>query len=198
MAPRAISTGHGTGSEHDEDTSFPGFQRRRPSGARWIVSPEVLGEDDELDVSATRRPLASDASDRMRPQVAGGMAGLFAGAAALAVVHYLAPQFFARPIDLTAAARGVDPRIAYGIAYATAGAAGALTGAAFAMLTRYLRRWFALLVWAEIFFISLTTLVLAILGPGRGVAVALVGPILAASAAYAFVVAISLPIRRRR
>jgi hypothetical protein len=134
----------------------------------------------------------------MRPQIAGGVVGFLAGLAALGVVQVLAPSFLARPIELAAVARGVDPRIALGIAYATAGAAGALVGAAFAMLTRYLRRWFALLVWAEVFFGSLTMLVLAILGPGRGVAVPLVGPILAASAAYAFVVSFSLPIRRRR
>ncbi|MBX3260137.1 MAG: hypothetical protein KF782_10645 [Labilithrix sp.] len=137
--------------------------------------------------------------DRMSPAVSGGIAGFAGGLAALGSVHALAPAALARPVLAVAEARGVDLAVSFGVAYVTAAAVGALVGGTFAVVTRYLRRWGPLLLWALVFFVSLATLLLALSSAyGRGAGPALSGPILAASAAFAVVVSFSLPIRRRR
>ena len=126
--------------------------------------------------------------------------GLAAGGlAALGVVHGLEPEALARPMIAVAHARNVELVVAFGVAYVTAAAIGSLVGATFAVVTRYLRKWGPLLLWATVFFVSLAMLLLAASSAyGRGAGAALSAPILAASAAYAFVVSFSLPIRRRR
>ena len=134
----------------------------------------------------------------MSPSVAGGITGLLGGLAAFGVVHGLAPGALARPIVAVADARNVELVVSFAIAYATAAAIGSLVGATFSVVTRYLRKWGALMVWALVFFVSLAMLLLAASSAyGRGVSPALSAPILAASAAYALVVALSLPLRRR-
>lgn len=138
-------------------------------------------------------------SDRVAPSTAGGIAGLFAGVAALGVVHAAVPTELYRPIAAVAIARGVDVSLSFGMAYLTAASIGALVGATFAVVTRYLRKWGPLAFWAFVFFVSLTMLLLAVSSAyGRGVGPALNLPILAAGAIYGLVVAFSLPIRRRR
>lgn len=165
--------------------------RRVPS-----VGPASFEEEDDdaplMDLSATQ-------NDRMGPAASGIIAGFFAGAAGLGVVHALAPQVLVRAVVDVAAARALDPAIVLGIAYATTAAIGSLVGATFAVVTRYLRKWAPLLLWALVFFVSLTLLVLAVPPVnGRVVAAHLPLAILTASAAFAFVVSFSLPIRRRR
>ena len=129
----------------------------------------------------------------------GGIGLFFGGLAMLGVVHGLAPDALARPMIAVAHARNVELVVAFAVAYATAAAIGALVGATFAVVTRYLRKWGPLVLWALVFFISLAMLLLAASSAyGRGAGAALSGPILAASAAYAVVVSFSLPIRRRR
>ena len=121
------------------------------------------------------------------------------GLAALGAVHALAPAALTRPVLAVAEARGVDLAVSFGVAYATAAAIGALVGGTFAVVTRYLRKWGPLLLWAVVFFVSLAMLLLALSSSyGRGAGPALSGPILAASAVFAVVVSFSLPIRRRR
>lgn len=135
--------------------------------------------------------------DRMSPAVAGAIAGALGGAAALGMVHGLATERFLAGVLAAATARGVDAQLSLGIAYATAAALGAIVGAGFAAVTRYLRKWVPLLVWAVVFFASLTLLIMAgatLRGIQPGV---LTVPILAASLAYALIVSFSLPIRRR-
>jgi hypothetical protein len=118
---------------------------------------------------------------------------------ALGVVHALAPAALALPLSVVASARGVDPALSFAIAYATSGCVGSLVGATFATVTRYLRRWGPLTIWAFVFFLSLAMLPLAASSAyGRGPSAVLYGPILAASAAYGVFVSFSLPIRRRR
>jgi hypothetical protein len=84
------------------------------------------------------------------------------------------------------------------IAYGTAAAAGALVGATIASVTRHLKRFIPLVIWALVFFVSLTMLVLAAMRTYAGGAGATLTPaILAASAAFGFVAAFQLPLRRR-
>jgi hypothetical protein len=161
--------------------------------ANRVEKQDSGSHDDSINVTTTRMP-----SDRMSPGVSGGIAGIFAGAGAMGVVHLIDAAALMRPIQAVASARSVDPMIALVVAYTTAAAIGALTGALFAIVTRYLRKGFALLVWAVVFFVSLMMLVLAIASsyghsPGH-----LAGPILLASAVYGVIVSMALPLRRRR
>lgn len=161
---------------------------------RRMAEVEADGDDGSQPLDLSAIP-----DDRMSPAVSGGIAGFFGGLAALGVVHGLEPEALARPMIAVADGRHVDLTVAFAVAYVTAAAIGALVGATFAVVTRYLRKWGPLLIWAIVFFVSLAMLLLAASATyGRGVGVALAGPILAASAAYAFVVSFSLPIRRRR
>lgn len=163
-------------------------------------------EDEEIPLALVRRsprreaPVTHDEadepplapSDRMGVGTSGGIAGLFAGAAALGVVHAMMPITIGAPIVRASALWGVEPIVGLVIAYVTASAIGALVGACFAAVTRYLRRWFPLLIWSLVFFLSLTLLVLALAKKPT-----LAPAVLAASAAYAFVVTFSLPLRKR-
>ena len=163
-------------------------------------------EDEEIPLALTRRtrrreePVTHDEadeqrfapSDRMGAGTSGGIAGLFAVPAALAVVHWLSPTVLNTSIVRAAGLWGVEPLVSLVIAYATAAAIGALVGACFAAVTKYLRRWFPLAIWSLVFFLSLTLLVLALAKKPY-----LAPAILAASAAYAFVVSFALPIRKR-
>jgi hypothetical protein len=191
--------------DHDE-ISLPLVSRLAPTTGSWRVrgsrsglpQRSVLPEADLYEDSLILE-VASEPDDRMRPAVSGGIAGILAGLAGLGVVHWLAPMALTRPLLVVAEARGVDLGASFAIAYATTAAAGSLVGAAFAVVTRYLRRWIPLALWAVVFFVSLTLLVLAaVIAHGRGVSSALLGPILAASVAFGIVVSFSLPIRRRR
>lgn len=165
---------------------------------RRIEPRDVDSEDSGsrgVDVSATSRPVLMD---RMGPGVSGGLAGFFAGAAALGVAHGLAPSALVGPVAAAARHWSVTPEISLAVAYATAGAVGSLVGACFARVTRYLRRWIPLVIWALVFFLSLTLLLLALSGAyGRGAGVPFAPAILAASAAYALLVSFSLPLRKR-
>jgi len=93
----------------------------------------------------------------------------------------------------------VPPDATLPLAYLAAVLGGAVLGVVFASTTKHLRRSFlALLVWALVFFVSLTMLLLAASSAyGRGFGVALAPAILLAAAAYAFVVSFQLPLRRR-
>lgn len=173
-----------------EDEELPLPLLRRSS-----ASPRSGAEDD--------MPLRRDyrdgrSADRLRPGTAGALMGLLAGAAGLGVVHamHLAPigQGMAR----LAAGLGLPPDAAVPVAYLAAALAGAVVGAGFAGVTRHLRRFVPLVVWALIFFVSLTMLVLAVSAAyGRGLGVSMAPAILLASAAYALVVSFQLPLRKR-
>lgn len=162
-------------------------------------APRVTYESSDDEGSRDKDQIAPPRPDRMRPGTAGALTGVLAGVAAFGLVHGLHQAAVATPIIHAATARGVDPIISFVVAYATAGALGGVVGALFAMVTRYLRRWFPLLLWGLVFFGSLTMLLLAIArtyAPTIGVALA--PAILGASAVFGFVVSFSLPIRRRR
>ncbi|MDF2695877.1 MAG: hypothetical protein K0S65_4260, partial [Labilithrix sp.] len=139
-----------------DETPFPLVQRHAPTTGRWPApQPAAWMPQATVDTEAeTDEPedTSSVPEDRMSPAVSGGVAGILAGLAALGVVHGLASASLTRPIVAVADARGVDLAVAFGIAYATAGAVGALVGATYAVVTRYLRRWGPLVLWGVVFF----------------------------------------------
>ena len=115
------------------------------------------------------------------------------------VVHALHLPRIGAGISRMAASWGLPADAALPLAYLAAGIGGALIGSTFASVTKHLRRSFvALVVWALVFFVSLTTLALAVSAAyGHGLGVSMAPAILLASAAYAFVVSFQLPLRRR-
>jgi len=152
----------------------------------------------EEDIAPLRGSSESRSGDRLRPATAGLLMGLLAGAAGLGVVHALHPTRIGSGIARLAATWTLPPDAAIPAAYLAAALGGAIVGIGFASVTRHLRRLVPLLVWAEVFFVSLTMLVLAISSAyGRGLGVSMAPAILAASAAYAFVVSFQLPLRKR-
>lgn len=173
----------------DEEMPLPLLHRasRRPGR-------ELERDNDFLDVG-DEWPIRKD---RMRPFTAGCLAGLFAGPAGFGVVHVLRPVQIGHLFAGGAAQWGVSLEVSTGIAYGTAAASGALVCAAFASITRHLRRFVPLILWAQIFFVSLTLLVLAAMRTyANGAGTTFTSAVLAASAAFAFVSSFQLPLRRR-
>ena len=161
------------------------------------VAPVATTEAEE-DI-AMRRDHRRRRTDRMEPATAGALTGAVAGAAGLGVVHALQNGAIARGIADLAVAWAVPPDAATPLAYLAAATGGAVLGAAFASVTRHLRRSLvALFIWALVFFVSLTMLLLAASSAyGHGAGVTMAPAILLASAAYAIVVSFQLPLRRR-
>jgi hypothetical protein len=136
--------------------------------------------------------------DRMRPASAGALTGLVAGAAGLGVVQGLHAGAIGLGITRLGAALALPPDAAVPLAYLGAGLAGALIGAGFASMTRHLRRFVPLLAWALVFFTSLALLLLALSSTyGHGLGVSMAPAILVASAAFAILASLELPLRRR-
>jgi len=173
----------------------------RAGGSNQAVSFEEWSRDDEpaeaLDVPAPEAdPFARD--DRMSPAMAGGLMGFLAGAVGFGVVHLAEPARIAGGVGRAASQWALSPEASLAIAYGTTAAAGALVGAAFAAVTQHLRRFFPLVLWAVIFFVSLTLLLLAVSRTyGNGLGVAMAPAILGAAAAYGLVASFELPLRRR-
>jgi hypothetical protein len=136
--------------------------------------------------------------DRLRPATAGALAGLAAGAAGLGLVHAAHLMPISRSAAHLTAALGLAPDAALPAAYVAAALGGAMLGAGFATLTRHLRRFVPLTAWAVVFFSSLALLGLALSAAyGRGAGVAMAPAILVASVAYALIVSLQLPLRKR-
>lgn len=137
--------------------------------------------------------------DRLRPGTAGALAGLVAGAAGLGVVHAMHASRIGEGMLQMAARLGIPADAAAPLAYLAAGVGGAIVGAGFASVTRHLRRFVPLLIWAVVFFVSLTMLALAISSTyGHGLGVAMAPAILLASVVFAVVATFQLPLRRAR
>ena len=125
--------------------------------------------------------------------------GALAGAAGLGVVHAMHAGRIEDGVLRIAASAGVAADAAIPLTYLAAAIGGAIIGAGFASVTRHLRRFVPLLVWAVVFFVSLTMLALALSSAyGRGLGVAMAPAILLASAAFAVVASFQLPLRLRR
>jgi hypothetical protein len=171
-----------------EELPLPLLRRSAPK-------PEAEAEDD----IPMRRDYRAARGDRLQPATAGALTGALGGAAGLGVVQALHPVPIGEGIARLGTAWAVPPDATLPLAYLAAGLGGAVVGAVFASTTRHLRRSFpALLVWALVFFVSLTMLLLAASSTyGRGLGVAMAPAILLASAAYAFLVSFQLPLRRR-
>ncbi|MDB5216646.1 MAG: hypothetical protein JWO86_4573 [Myxococcaceae bacterium] len=182
-----------TRAYEDEEMPLPLLQSRALPARRRA---RIEAEDD---MPLRRDYRAQRPADRLRPGTAGALMGLVAGAAGLGVVHAMHLPRISDGIMRLATRLGLPPDAAVPMAYLAAAVGGALIGAAFAALTKHLRRSFAaLVVWALVFFVSLTMLVLAVSAAyGHGLGVSMAPAILLASAAYAVIVSFQLPLRRR-
>jgi hypothetical protein len=183
-------------SYSENDQASLSLVRRYARGRGWDLPLDAVAEDGE---GTRHADLLAIPEDRISPSIAGGLVGIASGMIALAIVHAMAPDALGRSIVAVAHARGVGADPTFVLAYATSGSLGAIAGATFAVVTRYLRKWFPLSIWALVFFVSLGMLLLAASKAyGRGVAAELSGPILLGSAAFGLLVSFSLPIRRCR
>ncbi len=186
-------------SDH-ESLPIPLVRRvSRPAPAPAYRQAEVQEIETERDIDPDlRRRASAELQDRMSPGTAGALAGLVAGAVGLGVVHGLEPLALSQVFAKVSAQWGIGHEAAIGAAYGAAALGGAVVGAGFGAVTRHLRRFLPLVLWAVVFFTSLTMLILAIsrtYGSGRGVALA--PALLAATAAFAVVAAFQLPLRKR-
>jgi hypothetical protein len=177
----------------DEEMPLPLLQSRALPARRRV---RIEAEDD---IPVRRDYRARKPADRMQPGTAGALTGLVAGAAGLGVVHAMHLPRISAGIARLGDRLALPADAAVPLAYLAAALGGALVGAAFASVTRHLRRSFtALVVWALVFFVSLTMLILAISSVyGHGLGVSMAPAILLASAAYGFIVSFQLPLRRR-
>lgn len=183
-----------TRAYEDEEMPLP-LLRRAASRDR-----EIEAEDDiPLRRDYRDRSHLVKSGDRLSPSAAGALTGLVAGAAGLGVVHAMHVNRISEGILRLAERFGLPANAALPVAYLAAAVGGAVVGAGFAAVTKHLRRSFAaVLLWAVIFFVSLTMLALALSSAyGRGIGVSMAPAILLASAAFAFLWAFQLPLRRR-
>lgn len=166
----------------EENLPLPLVRRSAPSAA-----------NEAEDISAVRLR-----EDRLRPGTAGALAGFVSGAAGLGVVHAMHLSRMGEGMLHMAGRLGVPADAAVPLSYLAAAVGGALVGAGFASVTQHLRRFLPLLIWAVVFFVSLTMLVLAISSTyGRGLGVPMAPAILLASVVFAFLASFQLPLRRR-
>lgn len=167
-----------------------------PRSSRTEAETDAVADSTEAPPPLRGRAL--EVYDRMSPKVAGGIMGFLAGAAGLGVVHLMERVRMDQAFSHAATSHAMAREAVLAIGYVTAAACGALVGACFATVTRHLRRFIPLVIWALVFFVSLTMLVLAISRSyGNAVATNMAPAVLAASAAYAFVAAFQLPLRKR-
>lgn len=180
----------------DDDMPLPLVRRSSavPKARRRAAKSEA---EDDTSLRMDYRTALS--RDRMAPGTAGALMGFLAGAAGLGVVHAMHLPTIAAGIERISTRYGIPTDASIPLTYLAAGIGGALVGALFASVTQHLRRsYIALLVWALVFFVSLTTLVLAISAAyGRGIGVWMAPSIVLGSVAYAFVWSLQLPLRRR-
>ena len=135
--------------------------------------------------------------DRMSAAGSGALMGALGGVLALGAVHALDMYGLAAAVNHVAADRHVPFTAAFLFGYLTAGAVGAVVGALFGNVTRYLRKWPALALWSVVFFISVAMVyVTALSAFGHGIRVDLAGPVIGAATLYGLIVSFSLPIRR--
>jgi hypothetical protein len=152
----------------------------------------------EEDTGVRRRVHTPILPDRLQPGTAGAFMGALAGAAGLGVVHAMHLDRIGAGMLRLGAQAGVPADAAVPLSYLAAAIGGAFVGAGFASVTQHLRRYVPLLIWAEVFFVSLTMLVLALSSAyARGFGVTLAPAILAASGVFAFIASFQLPLRVR-
>ena len=177
----------------DEEIPLPLLQ------SRALPKHRMTPIEAEDDMPLRRDYRSGRSADRMRPGTAGALTGLVAGAAGLGVVHAMHLPRISAGIARLGERLALPADATVPLAYLAAALGGALVGAAFAGVTKHLRRSFAaLVVWALVFFVSLTMLVLAgSAAYGHGLGVSMAPAILVASAVYAFIVSFQLPLRRR-
>jgi hypothetical protein len=133
-----------------------------------------------------------------QPARVGAAVGTLAGPVALFAVHAGAAGAVSVALVSTAHVRAVPVAVAFMAAYATSAAYGAIVGSAFAVVTRYLRKWTPLVVWALVFFVSLAILLLAMADLyGRHPTSTMSGAVVLGACVFAGLVSFSLPFQRR-
>jgi hypothetical protein len=142
--------------------------------------------------------------ERLSPRAAGCLVGFVAGPIALSVARLAAGNVVEGAIAQAAAARDVSIGVSVAIAYVTAASLGALIGAGFAVVTRFLHRWLALALWAMVFFVCAGIVVVTaplahtLFLHGGSVPVPVSTSVLSGALVFGLCVSFSLPIRRRR
>ena len=178
-----------------------------PFSGPWLESLPALPaeeEDDDAPLSPAAAVRIAERSDRLGPATAGLLAGMLAGPAALFTLDTTVLEWTRREPPSLAAhallAGQVDAALVQPLTYGAAAVAGALVGLAFALLTRHLRKFGALLVWSLVVSPAVLTCLYAFVA--RPYAPALLErapyvPALVASCAFGAVLSLQLPVRRR-
>jgi len=157
-------------------------------------------------VTPEQRTRLEERADRLHPAMAGAFAG---GAAGIAMIAIADRMLHARPdgYDLVQFAGRLvtDGRLegveAQGAGFGVAFGAGLVVGVVFALVTRHLRKFAPLLIWSLVVFPAVWTVLQAFVlpktAPWLAAALPFV-PMVVGSLAFAFVVALQLPLRKRR
>ena len=149
--------------------------------------------------SAQARMARSAPADRFRPATSGAIMGTVAGAAALGVLHLMVEAAFVGLVARVSEQRAIPFEAGLAIAYVGAGAAGALIGAFFASVTKYLRRWLPLEIWSLVFFGSVAMVAVAAARTwAHGPADPLMRAVFSATGLFAFLIPFSLTIRKKK
>ncbi len=157
------------------------------------------GLDEDTDAAEQRRmDELPPVRDRFRAGTSGAIMGFFAGAAALGIFHLMVRATFIALIAKTATHRAVPFEAALAIAYVSFASAGALIGACFASVTKYLRRWLPLTIWSLVFFGSVAMMAIAASRTwAHGPPDPMMRAIFAATGIFAFLIPFSLTIRKK-
>ena len=137
--------------------------------------------------------------DRMRPATGGALAGIIGGAMMLATADALIAGDVTLSLGRAITGAAAEREVSLGAAFLFAAVLGAVIGALFAIVTRYLRRFTPVLVWALVFFPAAWTFVHAfVLSRFPNVAHALpYAPMALGALAFAFGVSLQVPFRVR-
>jgi hypothetical protein len=195
-----LGDGTSDGGWLDDRARYPRPRRgRRREGA---VPPALLSEP-TLSVSKAARTRVAEASDRMAPWASGLLVGTLGGGLAIGLLGLSGAQMVEGGATLARALfhDRVHSDAAAAAVFALAALSGGVGGAAFAGLTRHLRRFVPLLIFSVVFWLSVVTAAFAfVLSPLVPAFVSQVpyGAACIASIPYAVLLSCALPLRQQR
>ena len=161
-----------------------------------LAEVETALDEEEEETHARRVRLGL--YDRFTPATAGGITGFLGGLAALGIVHVLERPWIDAELVRAATQWHVPVEASFAVAYGTLAACGAILGGTFASVTKNLRKFFPLLLWSLVFFSSVSVVVLSTASAYGFAWTPRVAPaVFAATATFAVLAAMSLPLRRR-
>lgn len=190
---------------HEEEEAPLPLVRRTFDEKAWHRSYRPARLDADLDAALDEEEEETHARrvrlglyDRFTPASAGGITGFFGGAAALGIVHLLERPWIDAELVRAATQWHVPVEASFAVAYGTLAACGAILGGAFASVTKNLRKFVPLLLWSLVFFSSVAVVVLSTASAyGFGWTPRVAPAVFAATATFAVLAAMSLPLRRR-